>query len=434
MAGSITVSSITLDSDNNFSILSNTGATIFFANTSGVDIANSIGATAITNDKILSVANTKISGNIISSQIAPSVTLTTPLISGNLNFDANGTTGLRSPAANTLAFHTAGTEDMRIDSSGNVGIGKTPGTSILDIAGEGTSGSNNIYHTWSAASSGYAPAFNLRKSNGTKASPTAVSNEDELGVVVFAGYDGSNYVNSAYIQAKVDGTSGTNDMPGRIGFFTSADGSASPTERMRITSGGNLWMADRGSAGASGQMRVGMTSSGGINAYAEFIADANSAYPLGIKGLSTDQGMIGFFNTNNSVVGSITKSASATQYNTSSDYRLKENIAPMTGALGVISQLKPVTYTWKIDGSDGQGFIAHELQSVVPDCVYGEKDAVETYTDEDGNEQTRIKPQGVDTSFLVATLTAAIQELKALNDTQAATITALTARIVALES
>jgi hypothetical protein len=70
MAGSITVSSITLDSDNNFSIKSNTGATLFFANTSGVDIANSIGATAITNDKILSVANTKITGNIISTQIA----------------------------------------------------------------------------------------------------------------------------------------------------------------------------------------------------------------------------------------------------------------------------------------------------------------------------------------------------------------------------
>jgi len=69
MAGSITVSSITLDSDNNFSIKSNTGATLFFANTSGVDIANSIGATAITSDKILSIANTKISGNIISSQI-----------------------------------------------------------------------------------------------------------------------------------------------------------------------------------------------------------------------------------------------------------------------------------------------------------------------------------------------------------------------------
>ena len=75
MAGSITVSSITLDSDNNFSIKSNTGATLFFANTTGIDIANSIGATAITSDKILSIANTKITGNITSSQIAPDQTL-----------------------------------------------------------------------------------------------------------------------------------------------------------------------------------------------------------------------------------------------------------------------------------------------------------------------------------------------------------------------
>lgn len=91
----------------------------------------------------------------------------------------------------------------------------------------------------------------------------------------------------------------------------------------------------------------------------------------------------------------------------------------MTGALGVVAQLNPVTYTWKTDGSDGQGFIAHELQEVVPDCVIGEKDAV----DVDGKPEY----QGVDTSFLVATLTAAIQEQQAL-------ITALTARVSALEN
>jgi hypothetical protein len=61
-----------------------------------------------------------------------------------------------------------------------------------------------------------------------------------------------------------------------------------------------------------------------------------------------------------------------------------------------------VTYNWKSDGSDGQGFIAHELQAIVPDCVSGEKDAV----DEEGNP----KHQGVDTSFLVATLVKAVQE------------------------
>jgi hypothetical protein len=116
---------------------------------------------------------------------------------------------------------------------------------------------------------------------------------------------------------------------------------------------------------------------------------------------------IGFYNngTSYSNAGAISVSGSTTTYATSSDYRLKENIAPMQNALNVVQQLKPVTYKWKIDGSSGQGFIAHELQAVVPDCVTGEKDAVD--------EEGKIIPQMIDTSFLVATLTAAIQELNA---------------------
>jgi hypothetical protein len=73
--------------------------------------------------------------------------------------------------------------------------------------------------------------------------------------------------------------------------------------------------------------------------------------------------------------------------------------------LAKVALLKPCTYKWNADGSDGEGFIAHELQAVIPSAVSGEKDAV--------NEDGSIKPQGIDTSFLVATLTAAIQELKA---------------------
>jgi hypothetical protein len=154
--------------------------------------------------------------------------------------------------------------------------------------------------------------------------------------------------------------------------------------------------------------------------------------------------------TSYSLVGNITTNGSSVAYNTTSDYRLKENIAPMTGALGVVSQLKPVTYNWKANGSNGQGFIAHELQTVVPDCVNGEKDAtreeeyevtpaVPAVVDTEGVEVTpaveavkgtRTVPayQGVDTSFLVATLAAAIQELKAVSDAQAARITALEAK------
>jgi uncharacterized membrane protein len=120
---------------------------------------------------------------------------------------------------------------------------------------------------------------------------------------------------------------------------------------------------------------------------------------------------------------------------------LKEAIAPMTGALAKVALLKPCTYKWKRDGSDGQGFIAHELQEVVEGCVVGEKDAVreEQYEvtpavkDEEGNTVTeavmgtRTVPQyqGIDTSFLVATLTAALQELKAIVDAQGAEIAAL---------
>ncbi len=112
-----------------------------------------------------------------------------------------------------------------------------------------------------------------------------------------------------------------------------------------------------------------------------------------------------FNNTSNSTVGGIIINSGSVAYNTTSDYRLKENIQPMTGALEKVALLKPCTYTWKATGEQTQGFIAHELAEVVPDAVSGEKDAV--------NEDGSIKAQGIDTSFLVATLTAAIQELKA---------------------
>jgi len=124
------------------------------------------------------------------------------------------------------------------------------------------------------------------------------------------------------------------------------------------------------------------------------------------------------FTNGNGAVGSILTSASLTVYSTSSDYRLKNSIAPMTGALAKVSLLKPCTYKWNAGGVEGQGFIAHELAEVVPQCVIGEKDAV----DADGNPVY----QGIDTSFLVGTLTAALQEQQAL-------ITSLTARIAALE-
>jgi hypothetical protein len=144
-------------------------------------------------------------------------------------------------------------------------------------------------------------------------------------------------------------------------------------------------------------------------------------------GLSVTSGThISFYTDNGTnfvTAGNIASNGSTTSFNATSDYRLKNNVQPLTNALSRVSQLRPVTWTWR-EGYGGtqpecEGFIAHELQAILPVAVTGEKDALK----EDGTPEY----QGVDTSFLVATLTAAIQEQQAL-------ITALTARITALES
>jgi hypothetical protein len=163
-------------------------------------------------------------------------------------------------------------------------------------------------------------------------------------------------------------------------------------ERMRIDSSGNLL--------------VGTTTQLNSARATWQTATNNSRY-------------IGFQTTAGAEIGYIFNNTTATQYSTTSDYRLKQDVVPMTGALAKVEALKPVTYKWKFDNSDGEGFIAHELQEICPHAVVGQKDEVNS----DGNPVY----QGIDTSFLVATLTAAIQEQQAL-------IQDLTTRLEKLEA
>jgi hypothetical protein len=192
------------------------------------------------------------------------------------------------------------------------------------------------------------------------------------------------------------------------------------TERMRIDTSGNLLVGTT-SASAGNTFGNGILVRGATKPFAAVTSASSGECAVGIgRSASTGNYIEFYYNTAlTTFTGGISTDGSSTAYNTTSDYRLKENIAPMTGALAKVAQLKPVTYTWKESGSSGQGFIAHELQEVAPDCVTGEKDAV----DADGNPIH----QGIDTSFLVATLTAAIQEQQAI-------ITDLKSRIETLES
>jgi hypothetical protein len=254
-----------------------------------------------------------------------------------------------------LATGASATTAITIDTSQNVGIGTTSPATKLQISG--TSGS-----------------LNTRINAGNTG--LDVTNNDATGVTDLA----TSPLGSG----------------GKAMTFTTYTGSAS-AERMRIDSSGSLSI---GTSSALGKMSLYWNNT------------TQQGFTLQASTTTFNGSPIVFYNSSGALSGFIGQTSTTISYNTSSDYRLKDNIAPITGALDKITQLKPVTYTWKADGSDGQGFIAHELAEVVPDCVTGEKDAV--------NEDGSIKPQGIDTSFLVATLTAAIQEQQTIiNDLKA---------------
>jgi hypothetical protein len=192
--------------------------------------------------------------------------------------------------------------------------------------------------------------------------------------------------------------------------------------------------SERARLDASGNLLVATTSGVGTLIQIDNISGSSSSSKLGIFGFGSGLGFgiifrpaintaatpVLFQNAAGTEVGSIsTSTGTSTAYVTSSDYRLKEDVQPMVGSVDRLMALKPVNFAWKVDGSRVDGFLAHEAQEVVPECVTGEKDAV----DDEGNPQY----QGIDQSKIVPLLVAALQE--ALTK-----IEALEARVAALET
>ena len=264
-----------------------------------------------------------------------------------------------------LQLQTAGTTALTIDTSQNVGIGTASPASALDV--QATSG---------------VSMFRLTATTGTNAVYSRYSN---TGGFLYLGRDNSS--GTDFGSAYAAGIWSTGAYPMLFG--------TNGTERMRIDSSGNV--------------NIGQSSAFGAGIRTTIKAADSSSQSLAlVSAVTSGTGTLQYLvDGSNDVCGyiGINATANTTSYNTSSDYRLKENIIPMTGALDKVSKLKPVLWNWKhAPEVIGQGFIAHELAEVIPDAVSGEKDAV----DAEGNP----KYQGVDTSFLVATLVSAIQELK----------------------
>jgi hypothetical protein len=241
--------------------------------------------------------------------------------------------------------HTANTERMRIDSSGRVLIGQ----------------GSNIAH---------ANLDDLQVGNGSSSNGiTVYSGASEYGSVSFA-----------------DGNSGTAQYSGLIEYYHNDDSMrlyTGGTERMRILS--------------TGQVSFG-TSSPLAGSRIFTLASASTPYGLTTQNDATTGTMfVMVFHSNGaSNIGSITTTNTATAFNTSSDYRLKENIQPLENGLERLNNLKPVKFDWKEDGTSSEGFIAHEAQEVFSDAVSGEKDGEEM--------------QGMDYGRITPLLVKAIQE------------------------
>jgi len=422
--------------DNTFNIATNGvermelgGTTIF--NEDGADVDFRIEGDTEENLFFVDAGNNRIGIGISTPQT--SLDIKDDEANIRLNSDANGLNQIQFGDANdsirasivyrngtagdALCFHGYNnTESMRIDSSGRLLIGKSAtkgstGEVVPTFCNEIASNNPNVFeiaNNGTNAANSYS-ALVLSRSDSTSVNGhTAVDSGDQIGEVCFIGADGSDRFNTAAaIKAFANSDFTANNCPTNLTFHTNG-GSASASERMRITDGGQVFMnctnssntevlQIRNTVGSRACMGLGTTATG-FDTLTIFLGGCNADGSGG------------------GVRGSISITATATGYNTSSDYRLKENVVPISDAITRLKTLKPSRFNFKIDkDTTVDGFLAHEV-TAVPEAITGTKDEVVTQAMIDSgkyDESTLNDPiyQGIDQSKLVPLLVAAVQEL-----------------------
>ena len=352
--------------------------------------------------------------------------------------------GINSSDAFFISDDTASSTRMTITSAGNVGISDSSPSSKLTVGGSATTTAKPtvaIVDTTSGATMtmrGLSPkiAFDVTSSGVPKilmdnaglefktgtldaegdvdvkidssgrlllgtttegdatADDLTIANTSHCGITIRSGTssEGSLFFS--------DGTSGDDEYRGFVQYLHSANAlrfGTNSAERMRITSGGDVLVG---------------TNSNTLNSL-HFVHSSGGQHAMGSRVGTNGNFALGVLNSSGTVVGGVVANASSTAYNTSSDHRLKENVTADWEATTRLKQLNPVRFNFIADADTTvDGFLAHEVQSVVPEAITGTHNEV----DADGNPVY----QGIDQSKLVPLLVKTIQELEA--------------RIVALET
>ena len=283
----------------------------------------------------------------------------------NLNMYSYNGGGVFGTATNhNLAFTTNNSVKMVILADGKIGVGTTTPSDEFGVNGNQQGGDVTI----------------------------RINNDDTLNASSNSRLRLTTPYNEAYIAAYTGS--------GGAGYLVFANENA---ERMRIDSLGNVGI---GTSSISSEVKLDVDT--GANSHAARFRNDTGGYASAIFDNQASSGTRNFtsFRINNSAVGSITSTGSTTAYNTSSDHRLKENVVELTGATARLKQLEPKRFNFIADADTTvDGFLAHEVQSVVPEAICGTHNEV----DADGNPVY----QGIDQSKLVPLLVATIKELEA---------------------
>ena len=355
------------------------------------------------------VSGTTINNNADNRVITGSGTANTLEGEANLTFD-----GSTLACQGSAIFNESGADvDFRVEgdtdanmifgdaSSNNVGIGlATP------------MGKLHIRRASSGATGVQAASDELTLEGSGDSGMCILSGNNSSGIIHF-GDDGNNQIGYIYY------SHGTNSL----GF-----GSNGATRATFDTDGRFFVNSSTVQQAALVNVAHGGNSVAGIS-FNDTDSASNATYASFIKG--------------GTLIGNIRRngSADAVNYNTSSDYRLKDGIVNKTDGIEKIKLLKPRKFYWKSDSDKTlvDGFLAHEVSDVVPEAISGVKDAVEKYKDGeelpegksvgdnklDENGDTIIEPQGIDQSKIVPLLVASVQELITENETLKTRITAL---------